>query len=146
MIELRAPEHMDGEIPLVESREVSKIFAQKAGMMQISRRFVRAVDRVSLAVNKGQIVGLVGESGCGKSTLGKLLIRLENPTQGAVLFNGRDITRLRGAGLRKQRNGISQWYGELKRSSGNSWEDVKKGFLKSYQELRDTFDKVRSEF
>jgi small-conductance mechanosensitive channel len=50
------------------------------------------------------------------------------------------------AGLRKQRNGISQWYGELKRSSGNAWEDVKKGFLKSYQELRDTFDKVRSEF
>ncbi len=89
--------------PLVESREVSKVFAQKAGIVQINRRFVRAVDRVSLSVDRGQIVGLVGESGCGKSTLGKLLIRLENPTHGSVLFNGADITRLKGAKLRRQR-------------------------------------------
>jgi len=48
--------------------------------------------------------------------------------------------------LRKQRNEIAEWYGGLKHSSSNAWENVKKGFLKSYQALRDTFDKVQSEF
>ena len=48
--------------------------------------------------------------------------------------------------LRKQRNEIAEWYGGLKHSSSNAWEDVKKGFLKSCQELRDAFDKARSEF
>jgi acyl-CoA reductase-like NAD-dependent aldehyde dehydrogenase len=48
--------------------------------------------------------------------------------------------------LRKQRNEIAEWYGGLKHSSSNAWEDVKKGFLRSYQELRDAFDKAQSEF
>ncbi len=48
--------------------------------------------------------------------------------------------------LSKQRNDSAEWYGGLKHSSSNAWEDVKKGFLKSYQALRDTFDKVQSEF
>ena len=48
--------------------------------------------------------------------------------------------------LRKQRNEVAEWYGGLKHGASNAWDDVKKGFLKSYQELRDTFDKARSEF
>ena len=48
--------------------------------------------------------------------------------------------------LRKQRNEVAEWYGGLKHSSSNAWEDVKKGFLKSYRELRDSFDKAHSEF
>ena len=48
--------------------------------------------------------------------------------------------------LSRQRNEVAEWYGGLKHGASNAWEDVKKGFLKSYQELRDTFDKVRSEF
>ena len=48
--------------------------------------------------------------------------------------------------LRKQRNEVAEWYGGLKHSSGNAWEDVKKGFLKSYQELRDAFDRAHSQF
>ena len=48
--------------------------------------------------------------------------------------------------LRKQRNGVAEWYGSLKHSSSKAWEDVKKGFLKSYQELRDSLDKAHSEF
>jgi long-subunit acyl-CoA synthetase (AMP-forming) len=48
--------------------------------------------------------------------------------------------------LRKQRNEVAEWYGELKQSSGHAWEDVKKGFLNSYQKLRNSFDKARSEF
>ena len=48
--------------------------------------------------------------------------------------------------LRKQRNEVAEWYGGLKHSSSNAWEDVKKGFLNSYQVIRDTFDKVQGEF
>ena len=48
--------------------------------------------------------------------------------------------------LRKQRNELAEWYGGLKHSSGNAWEDVKKGFLNSYRELRDAFDKAYSQF
>jgi hypothetical protein len=48
--------------------------------------------------------------------------------------------------LRKQRNEVAEWYGSLKHSSSKAWEDVKKGFLKSYQELRESLDKAHSEF
>jgi hypothetical protein len=48
--------------------------------------------------------------------------------------------------LRKQRNETAEWYGGLKHSSGNAWEDVKSGFLKSYHDLRDSLDKVRNEY
>ncbi len=48
--------------------------------------------------------------------------------------------------IRKQRNEVAEWYGGLKHGASNAWEDVKKGFLKSYQELRDAFDKAHSEF
>ncbi|KJS33135.1 MAG: hypothetical protein VR64_04125 [Desulfatitalea sp. BRH_c12] len=48
--------------------------------------------------------------------------------------------------LRKQRNEVAEWYGGMKHSAGNAWEDIKKGFVNSYLELRRTFDKVRSEY
>ncbi|MEM7495217.1 MAG: ATP-binding cassette domain-containing protein [Myxococcota bacterium] len=62
-----------------------------------------AVDDVSLAIRRGETLALVGESGCGKSTLGRLLLRLEEPTNGRVLVDGRDITRLRERQLRPLR-------------------------------------------
>ncbi len=90
---------------LAEAREVTKLFAAHSGLRALGdqRRWVRALDRVSLVVSPGEVVGLVGESGCGKSTLGRLLIRLERPTAGRLFFEGQDITRLRGGRLRKLR-------------------------------------------
>jgi len=93
------------EGPLSEAREVTKLFSARSGLRAGGgrRRYVRAVDRVSLTVERAETVGLVGESGCGKSTLGRLLIRLETPTAGSILFGGADITKLRGGRLRRTR-------------------------------------------
>jgi len=66
---------------------------------QASASHLRALDDVSLAVDRQQIVGVVGESGCGKSTLARIIIRLETPTEGTALFEGTEIHALRGAEL-----------------------------------------------
>ena len=67
---------------------------------------LRAVDNVSLTVEPGETVGLVGESGCGKSTLGKTLLRLVEPTLGTVTFAGNDVTEVHGRKLRDMRRQI----------------------------------------
>jgi oligopeptide/dipeptide ABC transporter ATP-binding protein len=64
---------------------------------------VRAVDGVDLTIPKGEILGLVGESGSGKTTLGRTILRLVPATSGRIEFDGRDVTRLRGADLRRLR-------------------------------------------
>jgi len=67
------------------------------------RRFLTAVDDVSFTLDAGEILGLVGESGCGKSTLGRALVKLETPAAGRIVLDGRDLTGLRGAELRRAR-------------------------------------------
>ncbi len=93
--------------PLVDAREVSKVFPVRPGLHGVAvKKYVRAVDRVSLTIGHGEIVGLVGESGCGKSTLGRLLLMLETPTAGSVFFDAQEITRLKGRKLRQIRRGM----------------------------------------
>jgi len=89
--------------PLIELRDLVKVFPIKGGVLQRTVAEVRAVDGVDLRIWRGETVGLVGESGCGKTTVGRLLLRLIEPTAGQILFEGKDISRLRGGDLRPYR-------------------------------------------
>jgi len=91
--------------PLVEVEHLVKHFPIKAGLL-IDRTVdqVHAVEDVSFRVEQGETLGLVGESGCGKSTLCRTILRLEDPTGGRVVFEGRDITDLPRRQLRSLRS------------------------------------------
>lgn len=81
---------MSDEIPVMELRNVYKKFqVGKRGIFS-SEQYVRAVDGVSLTIGRGETLALVGESGCGKSTLALTLMGIEKPTEGAILFEGKD--------------------------------------------------------
>ena len=89
--------------PLVQVIDAVKHFPVTGGVFLREVARVRAVDGVSLTIKKGETLGLVGESGCGKSTLGRLILRLEEPTAGQVLFEGEDILKYGPGQLRRLR-------------------------------------------
>jgi oligopeptide/dipeptide ABC transporter ATP-binding protein len=92
---------------LVEARDLSRHFpARRRYGIGRPGAAVRAVDGVSFAIGPGETFGLVGESGCGKTTTARMLLRLETPTAGAVLYEGADVARLEGPGLRAYRAGV----------------------------------------
>ncbi len=90
-----APAPTNGAAPLVEVEHLQLYFPIRQGAL-ISRTLghVHAVDDVSLRLQEGQTLGIVGESGCGKSTLARCIVRLLEPTSGSVRFRGRDISHL----------------------------------------------------
>ena len=73
--------------PLVQMHKLKKYFP-------FEKSLLKAVDNVTLDIHEGETLGLVGESGCGKSTLGKMLLRLETPTEGSIHFNAHNLNRL----------------------------------------------------
>ncbi|MFT4607622.1 MAG: oligopeptide/dipeptide ABC transporter ATP-binding protein [Urechidicola sp.] len=77
--------------PLLEIRNLKKSFPVKEGLFMRAKNFNQAVNDVSLFIQPGETLGLVGESGCGKSTLGRCLVNLYQPDQGQILFNELDI-------------------------------------------------------
>ncbi len=89
---------------LVQVRDLKKHFPIRRGLLvQREVAAVRAVDGVTFDIYPGETLGLVGESGCGKSTTGRTMLQLYRPTAGSVIFKGQDLTRLKGAELRKAR-------------------------------------------
>lgn len=89
--------------PILEVKGLKKYFDIQGGIFGKKVGEVKAVDGVSFSVNPGEILGIVGESGCGKSTTGKAILRLVEPTEGEIKFEGRDITQLNDVEMRKLR-------------------------------------------
>ena len=87
---------------LLEVDDLSVHFAVKTPLFR-KKKFLRAVNGVSFKMEKGEIIGLVGESGCGKSTLGRALVSLEKPASGRIFIHGRDMSQLHGEELRRMR-------------------------------------------
>ena len=79
---------------LLQIKNLKKYFPIKTGILRKTSDYLKAVDDVSFTIGKGEIFGLVGESGCGKSTLGKVILRLLEPTEGEIFFQGRLINDL----------------------------------------------------
>ncbi|KXH80725.1 ABC transporter ATP-binding protein [Sporosarcina sp. HYO08] len=89
--------------PLLEVNGLKKYFDIRGGVLGKKVGEVKAVDDVTFTVKEGEILGIVGESGCGKSTTGKSILRLIEPTDGEVKFEGRDITAVTQEEMRKLR-------------------------------------------
>jgi oligopeptide/dipeptide ABC transporter ATP-binding protein len=85
---------------LVEVSNLRKFYLIRQGLLGKAVGSVKAVDGVTLTIQEKETLGLVGESGCGKSTLGRLLLRLEEPTEGTIIYHGQDILRLHKEELR----------------------------------------------
>lgn len=83
--------------PILEVKNLKKYFNTPSGVLH-------AVDDVSFTLEKGKILGVVGESGCGKSTMGRAILRLHEPTSGEVMFEERDITKISTEEMRKLRS------------------------------------------
>lgn len=91
---------------LVDIRGLRKHFPVKGSPISGRKSAVKAVDGVDLAVYRGETLGLVGESGCGKTTLGRLVVRLETPTSGEILFEGENILGYGGEKLKAFRREV----------------------------------------
>ncbi|WP_062352061.1 ABC transporter ATP-binding protein [Bacillus kwashiorkori] len=88
---------------LLEVKNLKTYYPIKGGFFRRTVGYVKAVDDVSFEIKKGETLGLVGESGCGKSTTGRTILRLLNATSGQIIFDGQDITNIRGKALREAR-------------------------------------------
>src|SRR6266540_3198816 len=91
---------------LVEARNLTKHFPVGRGFLGRGGGIVRAVDDIAFAIEPGRTLGVVGESGCGKTTTAKLVLRLEKPTAGQILFEGQDVAGLEGENLQRYRKSV----------------------------------------
>ena len=96
----------ENKTPLLEVKNLKKWFPAKSSPFSKEKVFIKAVDGVSFTLNAGETLGVVGESGCGKSTMGRSVLRLLEPTDGQVLFEGKDYTALKSSELAKSRSDL----------------------------------------
>jgi len=89
--------------PIVEVKNVKKYFPVKSGLFKRKKDFVKAVDDISFSIHHGETFGIVGESGSGKSTLGRTILRLNEPTDGKIFYDGEDISHIKQHDMRDYR-------------------------------------------
>ena len=91
-------------VPYLEIRDLHTHFTQRSGgLIGGQKRLIRAVDGVSLSLEKGEILGLVGESGCGTSTLSRTVMQLIAPTSGEIVLDGEKLAHLSHREMRRRR-------------------------------------------
>ncbi|MTW87796.1 dipeptide ABC transporter ATP-binding protein [Virgibacillus dakarensis] len=134
---------------LLEVKNLKKYYPVTAGFFQRKVGDVKAVDDITLSLKKGETFGLVGESGCGKSTAGRTLLRLTDPTEGQIIFDGEDITNLRGSKLRKARRNFQMVFQDPYASLNSKMmvghlvdEPLRNYTNKSHKELREEVKKL----
>ena len=96
----------DGPPSILKIEKLAMYFPIREGVLGRIKSYNQAVDEVSFSITKGQTLGLVGESGCGKSTIARCVLRLYSPTSGKIIFDGKDITKLKANQLRLIRNDL----------------------------------------
>jgi oligopeptide/dipeptide ABC transporter ATP-binding protein len=88
---------------LLEVKDLRKYYPVKAGLITHTIASIKAVDGVDFSIHQGETLGLVGESGCGKSTIGKLIVSLEKPTEGSIIYKGQDMAKMSQRQIKKIR-------------------------------------------
>lgn len=96
-------EAVDSKSPLLKVTNLKKYYPIKKGLISHTVGHVKAVDGLDFSIYPGETLGLVGESGCGKSTTGRVIVKLENPTEGEVIFQNQDLASIPNTQLRKMR-------------------------------------------
>jgi oligopeptide/dipeptide ABC transporter ATP-binding protein len=89
--------------PLLDVKDLKKHFPIRSGFIKRQTKFVKAVDGITFSISEGETVGIVGESGCGKSTMGRTLLQLIEPTEGEVVFQGKNLVGLSHKEIREIR-------------------------------------------
>lgn len=92
---------------IIEIRNLKKYYSLKKGLFKKKITHIRALDNISLDINEGETMGLVGESGCGKTTLGRSILKLIEPTSGSIFFEGSDTSKASGESLKELRKKMS---------------------------------------
>ena len=99
--------NVNAPVPAIEISGLKKYFPLTSGAFNAKKGSVKAVDDINLTINKGEIIGLAGESGSGKTTLARVILNLTPATEGQVLMNGQDISKLHGRELKAVRRSIA---------------------------------------
>ncbi len=108
--DIAAREQSNGRSHLLEVSDVVREYPIRSGLLQRVKATVKAVSGVSIHLDAGETLGLVGESGCGKTTLGKMIVGVERPDQGRITLADREIFKLDGRELRRARRDLQMMF------------------------------------